>query len=144
MLNNILANKRIFVIEGDCDQVLMITNVLMFYGALAPFDQTGRDVTRRLLQHRPLDLILLDLTPPSGFSGYDLLAQIRAHPLLRNLPVVALSALDPAIEIPKAQEAGFAGLIRKPIAFEEFADQLLDVLNGQQVWVSNSQLVPGD
>lgn len=144
MLNNTLANKRIFVVEGDCDQVLTITNTLLFYGALAPFDQTGRDVTRRLIQHLPLDLILLDLTPLGGLTSYDLLAKIRAHPLLRNIPVVALSTLDPAIEIPKTQKAGFAGFIPKPIAFEEFADQLLDVLNRRQVWISDSQLTFGD
>ena len=144
MLYNTLANKRIFLIEGDCDEILMITNTLMLYGASVPFDQTGKDAIRRALQYLPVDLILLELTLPGRLSGYDLFAQIRAHPLLRNVPVVAISALDPESEIPKTQAAGFDGFIGKPITFEEFLDLLLDVLNGQQVWVSDALLAFGD
>lgn len=92
----------------------------------------------------PLDLVLLELTLSGGLTGYDFLAGIRAHPLLCHIPVVALSALDPQVEIPKAQAAGFNGFIGRPIAFEEFADCLLDILNRRQVWISDSQLAFGD
>ena len=50
--------------------------------------------------------------------------------------MVAVSALDPAIAIPKAKQVGFTGFIAKPIDLETFGDQLIDVLTGRAVWVS--------
>lgn len=139
MINDTLAWKRMFLIEDDVDQIMLTANILAFYGASVSYDPLCKDVIRQLVQRLPIDLILLDLMLPKGVTGYTVLAHIRSHPLLRDIPVVAVSALDPAVEIPKTKEAGFAGFIAKPIAFKEIKDQLLDVLNGQQIWISDSQ-----
>jgi CheY-like chemotaxis protein len=139
MINDTLAGKRMFLIEDDVDQIMMITNVLAFYGVSVSCNLPGKDVICCLTQRLPIDLILLDLMLPQGVTGYTVLTRIRSHSWLHDIPVVAVSALDPAIEIPKAKEAGFAGFVAKPIVLKEIASQLLDVLNGQLVWISDSR-----
>ena len=136
MIKDTLANKRIFVVEDDPSDLLTITNALIFYGASVHFIPWGTgDMVKELVECAP-DVILLDLMFPKGVTGYSVLAGIRAHFALRNIPVIAVSALDFAAEIPKVKEAGFAGFIAKPISLERLPIQLTDVLTGHPVWVS--------
>ena len=137
MLKNTLVNKRIFAVEDNVDQLLVITNTLAYYGAAFCYEPWNpKNIIRSMIRRLPLDIILLDLMFPKGVTGYDILAEIRAHPLLHDIPVVAVSALDPAIAIPKAKQVGFTGFIAKPVDLEQFANQLVHVLTGQPVWVS--------
>ena len=137
MIKHALVNKRIFTIEDDVDQILAITNTLAYYGASFCYEAwDATNIVASIIRRLPLDLILLDLMFPKGVTGYDIFAEFCAHPLLHGIPVVAVSALDPAVEIPKAKQMGFAGFIAKPINLEVFADQLRQSLTGQTVWIS--------
>jgi CheY-like chemotaxis protein len=80
------------------------------------------------------DLILLDLMLPGGVTGFDIFDMLQERPAIRHIPVVAVSASDPDIAIPKAQAKGFAGYISKPINRGTFSKQLLAVLQGESIW----------
>ncbi|HRP95704.1 MAG TPA: adenylate/guanylate cyclase domain-containing protein [Rhodocyclaceae bacterium] len=60
------------------------------------------------------DLVLLDVVMP-GLSGYDVCRQLRADPATATLPVVMVTALDPAGERIKGLEAGADDFLGKPI-----------------------------
>ena len=59
------------------------------------------------------DVVLLDLSMP-GMDGWQALAALRADPLTRGIPVVALTATATADVRARAAEAGFDAFIAKP------------------------------
>lgn len=131
----ILDKKRIFYFEDDPRNRAIAQMILEHSGAVFGFDRWGSaNGIMRLLGFAPIDMILLDLMYPNNVTGYDILRMIKAEPALAGIPVVAVSAADPASEIPKARAAGFSGYIAKPIDMRLFPTQLAEILNHQQVW----------
>ena len=60
------------------------------------------------------DLILLDIHLPDA-DGYAVLAQLRADPSTRAIPVVALTAQTLPADLQRMRDAGFKDCITKPI-----------------------------
>ncbi len=78
------------------------------------------------LQQRP-DILLLDLMMPE-VSGFDILAQVRAHEELRHTPVIILTAeSEPKTKL-KALELGATDLLTKPVDPSELRLRLRNVL----------------
>ena len=57
--------------------------------------EDGRAALGRLraAQSPPLDVVLLDILMPE-LDGYQVLAEIKADPALRHLPVIMITAVD--------------------------------------------------
>ena len=81
-----------------------------------------------------VDLIILDLMLWRGSSGYDIFDEIRSNPQYDHVPVVAVSASEPAVALPTARSKGFSGYIAKPIDDEMFEKHLIRILAGEQIW----------
>jgi two-component system cell cycle response regulator DivK len=80
-----------------------------------------------------VDLVLMDLRLPHE-DGYEALAQIRNNEKLKNTRVVVVTAQGSTLEMKKAQEAGFDGLISKPLDADRFPDQIRKILSGEEIW----------
>lgn len=130
-----LKGKRIFLLEDDPVNFSVILTILRREGASTVHETWGDTTLRRLLNYsNKYELILLDLMLPGNKTGYDVYDALRAVPELADVPVVAVSASDPDVEIPKAREKGFAGFISKPINHNKFPKQLDAILNGETIW----------
>jgi CheY-like chemotaxis protein len=129
----LLKDKRIFVIEDDPTNLAIASFILKQHGATVRFDVWGGSGAERMVYFMP-DIILLDLHLPGNISGYDVLATIRAHPQLKAIPVVAVTASDPSAEMVKARDKGFTGYITKPIRTGTFGTLIAAVLDGKDVW----------
>lgn len=130
-----LQGKSIFYIEDDIKNRLIVQVILEREGARVNFENWGREtVVERLRYALPVDLILLDLMFPRNISGYDVFDLIRADQTLAHVPIVALSAADPGVEVPKARARGFAGFISKPVNLHTFAEQIVQILEGRPAW----------
>mgnify|MGYP002713128303 CR=1 FL=1 len=129
-----LENKHIFVVEDHMENQLITRLALEDTGAKLRFESWGQETIKRLREFMPVNLILMDLMLPKGLTGYDIFDVIRTKPEFDHIPIIAVSAADSSIAIPKCQKRGFAGFIAKPIDEELFPNQLLDVLNGNAVW----------
>lgn len=68
-------------------------------------------------------LVLLDLNLPD-MSGTDILAKIKAEPVLRRMPVVVLTTTDDKVEIQRCYDLGCNVYITKPVNYESFADAI--------------------
>ena len=137
---SLLENKRIFIVEDNLQNRVVFQILLNAQGALTEFDRWGRDTISRLQGFGSIDLIILDLMLGSGVSGYDIFDQIRTFPQFARTPIIAVSASDPAIAIPKTQDRGFNGFIAKPLDDTLFADQLVDILAGKRVWYAGGTM----
>ena len=131
----VLQGKKIFYVEDDLKNRAITQMILEQAGAAVRFERWGQDdVLVRLKAFAPVDLILLDLMFPRGVTGYQIFDMIRQEPEFADTPIVAVSASDPSIEIPRTQQKGFAGFIGKPIDIRLFPQQVADTLNGEQIW----------
>jgi PAS domain S-box-containing protein len=81
----------------------------------APQGQLGIDLARR---HRP-GLILLDLDLPD-IAGPEVLRQLRADPVTRDVPVVVLSANSDGGRHERLLKAGAFGYLDKPLDVTQF------------------------
>lgn len=86
--------------------------------------ETALDYLFRRGEHvgapRPV-LVLLDLNLP-GIGGQEVLAQLRADPSLRSLPVLIFSNSMQARDVSAAYDGGANGYLYKPGGAEELAD----------------------
>lgn len=60
------------------------------------------------------DLVLLDKTTPIG-DTFDVLQQIKQHPIYRKIPVVMVSGSNYREDVDKAYELGANSYIQKPL-----------------------------
>jgi CheY-like chemotaxis protein len=129
-----LHGKCFFIIEDNVENRTVFQLLFMRYKVQVYFERWGRDVLFHMKNVPSIDLIILDLMLADGISGFKVYDDIRRTPQFASIPVLAVSAMEPAIAIPRAQAAGFSGFIAKPIDTYLFPQQVLAVLNGEQVW----------
>ena len=133
----ILQGKTIFLVEDDALNFAVIRTTLRRVGAAVPYDHWGDTTLTRMKEFSSqLSMILLDLMLPDGVSGYDIFIAIKGDAQLADIPVVAISAADADVEIPRAKEMGFNGFISKPIMHDQLPSQLKSILEGNQIWGS--------
>ena len=131
--NGKLRGKRIFIVEDNSMNRVVYKMALMLTGASLQFDHRGDETIKSLQACKP-DLIILDLMLPRGNSGFTIYEEIRQHPELRSVPIVAISASDPGVALLKCREMGFTGFIAKPIEEDLLQDQIARLMKGQEVW----------
>ena len=87
--------------------------LLQYLRGEGPYDEPGT-------APRP-DLILLDLNMPK-IDGREALAEIKADPNLRRIPVVVLTTSKAEEDIFRTYDLGVAGYITKPATFQGLVD----------------------
>jgi CheY-like chemotaxis protein len=134
----LLANTHIFIVEDNLQNRIIYELALRGHGALLEFERWGKGAVSRLQGLLRYDLIIMDLMLAGGVSGFDIYDEIRTLPKFSNVPIVAVSAMEPAVAIPKARMKGFAGFIAKPIDSRIFAQQIAQIINGENIWYTSS------
>lgn len=129
-----LQGKRIFIVEDDVVNMAVFAATLRQTSAIIVQDAWNANTIDLLVRSLPVDVILLDLMLRFKVSGYDIYDKIKADTRLCNIPIVAVSASDPEIEIPKAKQKGFTGFIGKPIDVSQFPTQIAACMEGKQIW----------
>jgi two-component system cell cycle response regulator DivK len=84
------------------------------------------------LSYKP-DIIFVDIHM-QPYNGFQVLAGIRASETLLGSKIVALTASVMSEEVKLLREAGFDGVIGKPIDASAFPELLSRILEGQKVW----------
>lgn len=140
-MEQMLKDKRILIVEDNVMNMAVYNALLRDSGAAIIQDFWNYDTLHMIERFMPIDVILLDLMLRKGISGYDTFDQIKANPKLAGVPVIAVSAADPGIEIPKTQAKGFDGFIGKPIDPVLFPQQIADCMSGKPVWHSQIALM---
>jgi CheY-like chemotaxis protein len=103
------------VIEDNADNRLLVRAILEDAYQVMEF-ASGPAALHGFVSRRP-DVVLLDISLP-GMDGHEVLRRIRSDPLLRDLPVIALTAhaMNGEREIYLAR--GFDDYVAKPIVDE--------------------------
>lgn len=72
-------------------------------------------------------LILLDLNMP-GMNGLEFLAEVKANPALRQIPVIVLSTSDLESDVRASYQGGVAGYFVKPLEYTQFVATLESIV----------------
>jgi adenylate cyclase len=103
----------ILIVDDNRMNRLLLARGLEQEGHTVVFAEHGADALG-LLRSRPFDLMLLDVLMPE-LDGYEVLAELKLDPHLRDIPVVMTSALDELDSVVKSVEMGAEDYLTKPI-----------------------------
>ncbi len=87
----------------------------------------GGMIALDLALDEPPDLILLDVMMP-GMDGFTVCRSIRAHPLLAQIPVILVTALDDRESRVRGFEAGADEFVTKPFDYVELRARVSTIL----------------
>ncbi|MDQ3279504.1 MAG: response regulator [Bacteroidota bacterium] len=114
---------KIIIIENDEDEQLFMREGFEKAGLfqILTMVRNGDELFEWLSRH-PIaipDLFLSDLNMP-GKNGYDIIDEMKAHPLYSNTPVVITSTSSTPAIINKCLDRGAADYVVKPETFIEY------------------------
>ncbi len=84
------------------------------------------------------DLVLLDLNLPAK-SGRDVLAEIKADPKLRSIPVIVLTTSRADSDVRACYDLHANSYLAKPLEFDEFIDMMRGL---HEFWIKRAQRPP--
>lgn len=125
-----MRDRHILLVEDNPDDELLTVRALR-RGKIANqivVARNGEEALRHLAAASPPDrraqlpgVILLDLKLPK-VDGLEVLAQIRAAPFTRALPVVMLTSSSEERDIAESYQRGANSYVRKPVDFDQFTE----------------------
>jgi len=122
-----MANELILIVEDNEKNLKLVRDVLQYKGYQTIEAGTGEDGVR-LAKERGPALILMDIQLP-GIDGIAALGQLRADPVTRAIPVIAVTASAMTHDRKKIMAAGFDGYQTKPIRVRELMDAVRAMLD---------------
>ena len=106
--------KRILVVEDQEDNRRILRDLLTSVGYEIIEATTGEEGVASAETGHP-DLILMDIQLP-GIDGYEATRRVRAHPALRQVPIIAVTSYALSGDDVKAKEAGCTDYVPKPFS----------------------------
>ncbi len=117
-----VRSSRVLFVEDNEDARETTASLLRALGDEVATAVNG-DVALRDAQERPPDVVVTDLSMPE-MTGYELAIEIRRSPLLREIPVIALSGYGDDKDRLATAAAGFDAHLVKPIDPEVLAREI--------------------
>src|SRR5690606_13021033 len=121
---------RILVVEDERDIAALVAYALTGAGYRVRTAEGGAEALESVAAERP-DLLVLDLML-TGFSGYDVLQEIRRSAELADVPVVVLTARRDEADRVKGLELGADDYVTKPFSPRELVLRVGAVLRRTQ------------
>ena len=119
-------NAKVLVVDDQPANVKLLEQLLTMSGYRVATASSGPEALAKLPAENP-DIVLLDVVMPQ-MSGYEVCRAIRANPGTELLPIVMVTALDPAEERLKGIESGADDFLAKPINQAELLARVKSLL----------------
>jgi CheY-like chemotaxis protein len=120
------VSRTVLVVEDNERGLKLVTTLLELRGYDVLAARLAQDGIDQAGQHVPA-LVLMDIQLPD-MLGIEALALLRANPVTRRIPVVALTALAMKGDRERLLASGFDGYLSKPIDVATFVDSLEAVM----------------
>jgi len=118
---------RILVAEDEPDIRELVAFILRFAGYEVNTAVNGEEAIQLATQSIP-DLILLDVRMPR-MSGYDVCRALKANTVVKDVPIVFLSAKGQVREIMAGIEVGAEEYLLKPFAPDQLTERVRAILS---------------
>ncbi len=119
--------RRVLLAEDNKLNQRLATIILGRMGFSYVIANTGQEAVDLVQQERP-DIVLMDIQMPD-MDGYEATRQIRKldDPVLRAIPIIALTAHALREEVEKSLAAGMNAFIAKPFQAEQLREAILQL-----------------
>ncbi len=118
--------KRVLVVEDNELNLKLFCDLLEAHEYATEGVRDGREAVLRARNFKP-DLIVMDIQLPH-VSGYDLILQLKADPVLSGIPVMAVTAYAGREDEERIRAAGADAYVSKPISLIRFVDAVAALL----------------
>ena len=115
-------NRRLLIIEDNAQNMYMMRFLLEKRGFTVIGAEDGRQGVATALACDPL-AILLDIQLP-GMDGYAVAAELKCHPQLTGVPIIAVTSYAMVGDREQILAAGATGYIEKPINPQSFVAEI--------------------
>jgi len=105
-------SKRILLVEDQADNRKIIRDMLRGTDYEITEAENGEEALAAIAKQRP-DLILMDIQLPI-MDGYTVTRKIKGDPVLRSIPIIAVTSYALSGEEKKARDAGCDDYVPKP------------------------------
>ncbi|MFA5905392.1 MAG: response regulator [Desulfobacula sp.] len=119
-------NKPLLIIEDNAQNFYMMQFLLEKNGFAVIGAENGREGIEKALQCNP-QAILLDIQLPE-MDGYAVARELKKHPGLDHVPIIAVTSYAMVGDREKIMSAGATGYIEKPINPDTFVSEILQYL----------------
>lgn len=119
---------RILAIDDELETLDLVRIILEGAGHEVMTCSTGRKAWESIVTIRP-DLVVLDIMLP-GVDGYTLQTQMSQDSSTRNIPVIILTALEPAKTL-FDKSINVIGFLSKPFKSEELLSKIKVALSSK-------------
>lgn len=118
--------KKVLIIEDHSDMRELLTWQIELMG-LAPITaKRGAEGVEKALSERPM-LIIMDIMMP-GMDGWQTTREIRNHSELKDVPILAATAMFRDNDLKHCLEAGCNDYIVKPFTFQELQGKIRELI----------------
>lgn len=127
--NKKTAPARVLVVddEPDCLSIIQCRLEWSHYQVLTAGN--GAEGLRIAQEEIP-DIVLLDTNMPV-MDGHEMLERMRKHPILKDTPVIMVTALCGMHDIEAASALGIADYVTKPVDFTSLLDMISNILGNR-------------
>lgn len=108
----------ILIVDDNPDNLRLLKNSLSQAGFKISIAESGEKALQRV-KHMLPDLILLDVIMPQGMDGFETCRRLKENEVLRDIPVIFLTARKETTDKIKGFEVGGVDFITKPFQHEE-------------------------
>jgi signal transduction histidine kinase/CheY-like chemotaxis protein/HAMP domain-containing protein len=126
-----VAGRKVLVVDDDVRNIFAMTSVLEASGLEVIYAENGQGAIEALTRDPGIDLVLMDVMMP-GMDGYQTMRAIRANPIFRGIPIIAITAKALKDDRKKCLEAGASDYLPKPVD----TDKLLELI---RLWTGNAE-----
>ena len=117
---------RVLLVDDEDDFLELMKEILEGAGFVVECARAAGEAVARAVANPP-DVILLDILLP-GCDGLEILETLRNEPETTDVPVLACTALGQRDSGPLLVQAGFDGLVSKPIDWHDLERILTAVI----------------
>jgi signal transduction histidine kinase/DNA-binding response OmpR family regulator len=116
--DTVFEGRTILLAEDDIRNIFALSQVIEPLGARLEIARNGREAVKALTQPNDIDLVLMDIMMPE-MDGLTATEEIRRHPELAKLPIIALTAKAMSSDRQRCLDAGANDYISKPVDIDK-------------------------
>jgi hypothetical protein len=118
-----LEGKNVLIVDDDARNIFALGSALEAHHLQVVSAESGQEGIDILMRRPDVNIVLMDIMMPD-MDGYETIRRIRANPLFKDLPIIALTAKAMKGDRESCIAAGASEYISKPVDI----DQLIPLL----------------
>ena len=119
-----LKNKSVLIVDDEERNRYALSSYLDMLEMTVFTASDGESAMKLLKSDKRVDLILLDMMMPV-MDGYEMLRLLKSDRLLKNIPVIAVTARAMQGDDLKCIEAGATDYVPKPVDLKNFVSKMV-------------------